>query len=417
MMHNIFDSEGDLNATYTLTALGRLDDGSYTACDYCNRHPIRRYYIVANYIWVENEEIIEGSHLLCQRCTNERVDHILVRDQQARIRAEGQRRRLEATRPGRNTPYHGPFPSPVDMGQAISEGMAAGIARAESEEEVEEASSLLSILQESIAATTSAATTSAAQASDGLSQLAQAAAASGRSQQELGDAIAAIGTAFEGTEPTQCLAADLPEVPNGNYTYESHEHAVYLFSIWTVLNSASNPELNGRRIIRRYSGTRWRGFAFLMSDGSLQTWRRFRGEIGSDWHNAAIEMLEALSEGWPIVRARQTDELRRWRRGRGWTYQTAGILTSPSTDIDIAMACRVCNESTNMQWTSGLCAPHYNEWLSANGGISTDDAIRILPLDRQSRQQPLHDNLRRANQEQRRQRPLALDELGHGEIL
>lgn len=426
------DQEPEILASYTLTALGRLDDGSYTSCESCNRHPIRRYYLVANYIWVEDQEVVEATRLMCERCTNERVDSDLMLDQQRRIRAEGQTRRLAATRPASrafqdigaaahaeacelchhihradnlcqaplNTATNGQIVLCGCDGEQLRNltiGMDGnGILSYPPLDAGSDATPLVDLLDQSIQRLT------ASQA-----DIAEAANAAGQSQAVLGAVMEEIGI-----EPTQCLAHDLPELPNGVYTYESHEGSVnvtYEFSIWTVRNSASNPELNGRRIIRRHDGTHWRGFAFLMSDGSLTTWRRFRNEIVTTWHSSAIEMLDRLATGWPIVQTETTHGVSIWRRGRSWRYDSERIMTDDG-DISILMACRICNEPTNTQWTSGLCDQHYAERLSVSTTttIGTGTTWTIAPL------QGGHEiDLRLPA----RRRALALDELGHGEIL
>lgn len=150
--------------------------------------------------------------------------------------------------------------------------------------------------------------------------------------------------------PRICNGPDLPEVPNGNFALttrstagEDGVHSVDTDNI--QIYTVSRGVLMGNRIIKRFINGGWKGFAFLMTDGSLKVWSRFRAdeEAGANYITAAEKVVELL----------------RGRRDHTTTtIEISGTDTTPSYRLECLLVCRMCNGGFGLDYTSlgrGMC--------------------------------------------------------------
>jgi hypothetical protein len=215
---------------------------------------------------------------------------------------------------------------------------------------------------------------------------------------------------------TPATADDARMVYNGSYTVSStREDAEVMYLIYTV---RSGP-LSGQRVIKARIGGVWKGFAFLTRSGHMRLWRRFQ-ERNDDF----VEWLPAFGQ---LVNLFSTEPITTNRAG-------SNELSMEIYRNDIR--CRICNaELSGMDRRAGIHMETFcvsDRWTPRNPApqaeaSAAEDAARAADMDLRAAQARA---IRRpANTAGRRRGsvatlpavealpPLALDELGHGEVL
>lgn len=348
---------------YTLSMCGSLRNGAFTHCERCNVRPKRIWFLVDTMEFDENQQIWDSvdDEVMCDTCTQRLIKPSLYQDYARQMRRERSLRTAQDRL--RSMPISSEWPPPPSVYQAPVQAVMDG-------GEIDIAESL-------------------------------------------GTATFHCGANPGGgvTDPAE------PSIPNGIYFLNDMQ-----FQIYTIQRSRSNPDLNGKRVMRWKRGDGWQAFAFLTRGGTLQVWNRYRHVLDptnrsperTDWLHAN-QLVALLGLSFPYQLREGTAGQLLWSIGTAWYRSGRQLIRNSEPTIKIHLMCMKCNTTctgTDMGW----CPDH----LPSAPTYHTIGRIESLRRERQ------RERMRQAltNMRDRREIPivaelteLALDQLGAGEIL